>query len=78
MHEREHCRRAAPGLDLPTVLIENGGVFTPFTGEFMWADVALSGSRIAGVGHYRSWRSRIVGREPEVSWMSRPRPWSRS
>ncbi len=52
MYDREHCRRVALGLDPPSLLIENGRVFSPFTGEFLRADVALCGPLIAGVGDY--------------------------
>jgi adenine deaminase len=52
MYDREHCRRVALGLDPPSLLIKNGRVFSPFTGEFLRADVALCGALVAGVGDY--------------------------
>lgn len=52
MHEREHCRRVALGLEPPSLLIKRGRVYSPFTGEFFSADVALCGPVIAGVGRY--------------------------
>jgi adenine deaminase len=52
MHEREQCRRVALALDPPTLLFKRGRVYSPFTGEFFPADVALCGSLIAGVGDY--------------------------
>ena len=52
MHEREQCRRVALGLEPPTLLIKRGRVYSPFTGEFFTADVAVCGSLVAGVGDY--------------------------
>ncbi len=62
MDQREHCRRVALGLDPPTLLIENGRVFSPFTGEFIPADVVLCGSLIAGVGDYPNPTTRTDAR----------------
>ena len=52
MQEREQCRRVALGFDPPTLLVRGGQVFSPFTGEFFAADVAVCGPLVAGVGDY--------------------------
>ncbi len=64
MNDREQCRRVALGLDPPTLLIRNGRVFSPFTGEYIEADVALCGPLIAGVGGYHTSETRTTGAEP--------------
>jgi adenine deaminase len=87
MHEREQCRRVALALDPPSLLIRRGRVYSPFTGEFYAADVALCGSIIAGVGDYPSSAVRVIDAHgafvlpglidahvhPETSLLSPPR-----
>jgi adenine deaminase len=87
MREREQCRRVALGLDRPTLLIEGGRVFSPFTGEMFEADVAVCGSLIAGVGQYPGEAERVIDARgafvipgfidahvhPETSLLSPPR-----
>lgn len=87
MNERENCRRVALGLDPPTLLIRRGRVYSPFTGEFFLADVALCGRLIAGVGDYPAAAGRTVDARgacvvpgfidahvhPETSLLSPPR-----
>ena len=66
MQLREQCRRVALGLDPPSLLIRGGRVFSPFTGEFFPADVAVCGPLIAGVGDYPSsvGKPTVAGRGP--------------
>jgi adenine deaminase len=87
MHEREQCRRVALGLDSPTLLLKGGRVYSPFTGEFFQADVAICEDLIAGVGDYPGSAVRIVDASaaclvpgftdahvhPETSLLSPPR-----
>jgi adenine deaminase len=87
MHEREQCRRVALALDPPTLLIKRGRVYSPFTGEFFLADVALCGSLIAGVGDYPGPAASVIDARgayvlpgftdahvhPETSLLSPPR-----
>ncbi|MBN1630595.1 MAG: adenine deaminase [Thermoleophilia bacterium] len=87
MHERENCRRVALGLDPPTLLIRRGRVYSPFTGEFFLADVALCGRLIAGVGDYPAGAAHTIDARgacvipgfidahvhPETSLLSPPR-----
>ncbi|MFH0916469.1 MAG: adenine deaminase C-terminal domain-containing protein [bacterium] len=60
MQLREQCRRVALGLDPPSLLIRGGRVFSPFTGEFFPADVALCGPLIAGVGEYPGGAGTVI------------------
>jgi adenine deaminase len=87
MHEREQCRRVALALDPPSLLIKRGRVYSPFTGEFFQADVALCGPLIAGVGDYPGPAARVIDARgafvlpgfidahvhPETSLLSPPR-----
>ena len=87
MHEREQCRRVALGLDPPTLLLKGGRVYSPFTGEFFRADVAICEDLIAGVGDYPGGAVRTVDASgaclvpgftdahvhPETSLLSPPR-----
>jgi adenine deaminase len=87
MREREQCRRVALGLDRPSLLIEGGRVFSPFTGEMFEADVAVCGSLVAGVGHYPGGAGQVIDARgafvlpgfidahvhPETSLLSPPR-----
>ena len=87
MHEREQCRRVALALDPPTLLVKRGRVYSPFTGEFFLADVALCGSLVAGVGDYPGTAASVIDARgacilpgfidahvhPETSLLSPPR-----
>ena len=87
MREREQCRRVALGLQRPTLLVEGGRVFSPFTGEMFEADVAVCGSLIAGVGQYPGGADHVIDARgafvlpgfidahvhPETSLLSPPR-----
>jgi len=42
----------ALGLARPSMTIRGGRVYSPFTGEYLPADVAICGSLVAGVGSY--------------------------
>jgi adenine deaminase len=57
---RDLCRRVALGLEPPSLLVGGARVLSVFTGEFMRADVALSGPLIAGVGDYASQGAGLV------------------
>jgi adenine deaminase len=87
MHQREQCRRVALALDPPSLLIKRGRVYSPFTGEFFRADVALCGPLIAGVGNYPGPAAKVLDARgayilpgfidahvhPETSLLSPPR-----
>jgi adenine deaminase len=87
MHEREQCRRVALALAPPSLLIRRGRVYSPFTGEFFAADVAVCGSTIAGVGDYPRKAATVIDARgafvlpglidahvhPETSLLSPPR-----
>jgi adenine deaminase len=60
IHEREQCRRVALGLQHPTLLLKGGSVYSPFTGEFFEADVAVCGTLVAGVGSYPGPAGRVI------------------
>ncbi len=84
---REQCRRVALALDPPSLLIKRGRVYSPFTGEFYLADVAICDSVIAGVGDYPGGATQVVDARgacvlpgfidahvhPETSLLSPPR-----
>jgi adenine deaminase len=84
---RYECRRVALGQQPPSLLLKGGSVFSPFTGEFYSADVAICGRLIAGVGEYREAGRRVIDASgsyvlpgffdahvhPETSLLSPPR-----
>jgi adenine deaminase len=84
---RYECRRVALGQQLPSLLLKGGRVFSPFTGEFYPADVAICGRLIAGVGDYPTAGSMVIDASgsfiipglfdahvhPETSLLSPPR-----
>jgi len=80
-------RFIALGQQLPSLLLKGGRVFSPFTGEFYPADVAICGRLIAGVGDYPTAGSMVIDASgsfiipglfdahvhPETSLLSPPR-----
>ncbi len=64
---RYECRRVALGQQPPSLLLKGGRVFSPFTGEFYRADVAICGRLIAGVGDYSDVKGDVKGRIIDAS-----------